>query len=604
MTSQHLRRLRQTLEHLSANSQPAEASQENESQLSITSGPTDPPLSSHTLGALLQRQSSAFGDRCAVKCSWTGGQLTYRDLHTRSRALAAGLLTLGLKRNDHIAIVAGNCEQYVEVIFAAGLVGLPLVVLNTNYTYEELENSIVHTKCRLLFTTPSIGSRKMMPVLEKLRSRISSSSIDVALPFHMVLLRRGAAEVTDRVTPYETLVLHGLRAGTKDLVEAEREVQPDDVCSLQFTSGTTGRPKVAMLTHSGLVNNCIGSGHRLKLSERDILCCVVPLFHCFGLVMGVLMSVAHGSLLVFPSENFSPASALQSVTRDKCTLIYGVPTMHTAYIQELLAQPPGTYDLSSVRVAITGGAATPLKLFKEIRDVLRVPHIVQAFGMFAARHEKRRIAHSATVDESFESCSTTVGKVMPHVVAKVVDAGGKIVPLGQRGEILIAGYNSFRGYWQNPKGTDEMLHKDERGIVWLRTGDEVTLDKDGYCRVTGRIKDIIIRGGENIYPAEIEDRLVQHQAILQASVVGIKDPRYGEVVAAFVQQEPATGPSRPSTAELRTWAGQALARHKVPAHIWWIGDEDVCESLPQTASGKVKKTELRDIGLRLAGQQS
>ncbi|KAJ4193163.1 hypothetical protein NW767_010452 [Fusarium falciforme] len=592
MAPKHLRRLQQTLSHLSVGARTSDAPQET--QLSIVRGPNEPPLSSETLGTLLERQVKAFGDRCAVRCSWTGQQLTYKELHSRSRALAAGLLSLGLTRGDHIAIMAGNCEQYVEVIFAAGLVGLPLVVLNTNYTNDEVENAVHRAECRLLFTTPFIGSRNMAPTIESMRAKHLSSSTN---PLTFVLLERSDSKGTDGAISYESLVLQGLDVSPKELDRAEKAVQADDVCSLQFTSGTTGKPKVAMLTHSGLINNCIGSGHRLKLTEKDVLCCVVPLFHCFGLVLGVLMSVAHGSLLVFPSENFSPVRALQSMTHDKCTLIYGVPTMHTAYIQEVLSQPPGTYDLSSVRIAITGGAATPMKLFKEIREILQVPHIIQAFGMT----ECSPVTFLTTVEDSFETCSTTVGKVMPHVTAKVVDTDGKTVPLGQRGEILIAGYNSFRGYWKNPQGTEEMLHKEEDGTVWLRTGDEVTLDKDGFCRVTGRIKDIIIRGGENIYPAEIEDCLVQHPSIIQASVVGIKDARYGEVVAAFVQQEEGSGPGRPSTSELQTWVGKTLARHKIPAYIWWIGDKDVCKTLPQTASGKVRKVALRDTGSRLIG---
>ncbi|KAK5063096.1 hypothetical protein LTR84_005172 [Exophiala bonariae] len=439
----------------------------------------------------------------------------------------------------------------------------------------------------------------MLPLLRQLCNPLKpATGGNGGLLQHVVVLRHGSEQLERGLISYESLFQPNDSISDAQLQEAESLVSPDDVCSLQFTSGTTGSPKVAMLTHSGLINNAIGSGLRMKITQDDILCCTVPLFHCFGLVLGVLMSLVYGSSLSLPSENFSTPRALQAITDEKCTLIYGVPTMYNAYIQELHKHPPGTYDLSSVRVAVTGGATSPSKLFRDMRDVLGIPHIIHALGMT----ECSPVTFLTTVDDTFEIASTTAGKVMPHVTAKVVDMNGKTVPIGRRGELFIAGYNRFRGYWQNPEKTNEVFQRDKNGTLWFRTGDEVTIDAQGYCRVTGRIKDIIIRGGENVYPTEIEERIVQHPSVSQASVVGVKDSYHGELVAAFVQQDPEFKETLPSTEELSTWVGKTLSRHKVPTYFWWIGDDGVCPTLPQTASGKVQKMVLRDIALRLTRQ--
>jgi long-chain acyl-CoA synthetase len=353
-----------------------------------------------------------------------------------------------------------------------------------------------------------------------------------------------------------------------------------------------------MLSHHNIINNARAIGHRMDFTEEDILCCPPPLFHCFGLVLGLLVCVAYGASIVLPAPTFDAQAVLDVLGKEGCTGLHGVPAM----FEELLSLPrPEGWACPKLRTGIVAGAPVPRPLMQRMLDELNMSQFTSSYGLT----EAAPTCFNANTYDTINRRLTTVGRVMPHMAAKIVDASGRIVPVGQKGELCMAGYSLQKGYWNNPLKTAECMIRDENGVLWLHTGDEAVFDKDGYCTITGRFKDIIIRGGENIYPLEIESRLISHPsgAIARAAVVGIKHVKYGEVVGAFLLPSSPDvtqkGP-RPSDDELRNWVREVLGRHKAPAHVFWFGDAEVgLTEVPQTGSGKVKKHLLRDLGTRL-----
>ncbi|KAL3458143.1 hypothetical protein BJX64DRAFT_267318 [Aspergillus heterothallicus] len=568
-----VRRLQQTISHL----QPVPAPQ----QLSIVYGPTDPPLLDVTLGELLTLQSLQYGDYECLVFPWTGARWTYADLNDEADRVARGMLAMGIKKGDRVGIMAGNCEQYISIFFAAARVGAILVVLNNTYTPSELYYALDHSDCRLLFLTPRIHRHSLEEVLEKLGPRPQESGNSKAL--EEIIVIRGEYK---NFTTYAQVIARGLPLSGNALPEREAELQPEDVCNLQFTSGSTGNPKAAMLTHHNLVNNSRFIGDRMSLTSFDILCCPPPLFHCFGLVLGMLAVVTHGSKIVFPNETFDPLATLHAISDEKCTALHGVPTMFEAILS---FEKPENFDCSNLRTGIIAGAPVPRPLMKRLFEELNMRQYTSSYGLT----EASPTCFNAVTTDTIETRLQTVGKVMPHAKAKIIDADGNIVPVGQRGELCMAGYQLTKGYWNNPEKTAEALVIDEEGTTWLKTGDEAIFTPEGRCSITGRFKDIIIRGGENIYPLEIEERLSAHPAVEVASVIGIPDQKYGEVVGAFIAV--ADGQSRPSVESLREWTRETLGRHKAPQHVFVFGEEGVDRTIPVTGSGKVRKVDLRKL---------
>ncbi|KAL4891564.1 hypothetical protein BDV59DRAFT_203467 [Aspergillus ambiguus] len=598
-----VRRLQQTLSHV----QPPRRTQ----QLSIVYGPTQPDLLEITLGELLSLQSLQYGDYECLVFPWTGTRWTYADLDDEANRVARGLLALGIKKGDRIGIMAGNCEQYISVFFAAARVGAVLVVLNNTYTPSELYYALDHTDCRLLFLTPRIGRHSLEEVLAKLGPQPKQNGRSKALE-DIVILR---GEYSTFGT-YDQIIKKGLSMPTNALMDREAELHPEDVCNLQFTSGSTGNPKAAMLTHqyepsimsynvkkltrppkSNLVNNSRFIGDRMDLTSFDILCCPPPLFHCFGLVLGMLAVVTHGAKIVFPGETFDPQAVLHAVSDEKCTALHGVPTMFEAILS--MPKPPN-FDSSNLRTGIIAGAPVPRPLMKRLFEELNMTQYTSSYGLT----EASPTCFNAVTTDSIETRLRTVGKIMPHAKAKIVDAHGHIVPVGERGELCIAGYQLTKGYWNNPEKTAETLVSDADGTTWLKTGDEALFDAEGRCTITGRFKDIIIRGGENIYPLEIEERLAAHPAIEVASVIGIPDHKYGEVVGAFILLAPGQENKRPSDDELRNWTRETLGRHKAPQYVFVFGQEGVDATVPITGSGKVRKVDLRKMAAKVLEERS
>ncbi|KIW72918.1 hypothetical protein PV04_01077 [Phialophora macrospora] len=559
---------------------------------SILHGGSEVPLLDFTLGELLDFQCKRYGRKECLVVPWTGARWSYNRLREESIRVAKALVARGLRAGDRIGIMAGNCEQYVSVFFACMRLGCILVILNNTYTASEALYALKFTECRILFVTPRIGHHDNGPLLRQLRETPGT--------VEEIIILRGPP---GPFTAYATLVETGPFESDEVLEAASKAFSCHDVCNLQFTSGTTGHPKAAMLTHHSLVNNSRFIGDRMALTDHDVLCCPPPLFHCFGLVLGLLAVLTHGGKVVYPAETFDAAACLRAISDERCTALHGVPAM----FDSIFSLPrPDDFDCSALRTGIIAGAPVPRHLMKLMVNELGMTEFTSSYGLTEASPTCFNAFHNDPTDLKL----ATVGRVMPHAHAKIVDRQGRIVPVGERGELCIAGYQLQRGYWRNADKTNEVMIRDADGVLWLHTGDEAVFHRDKTCTITGRFKDIIIRGGENIYPLEIESRLVEHEAIDRAIVVGVKHARYGEVVAAFLQRSAgggyttvATAGHRPSDDNIREWVRLKLGRHKAPAHIFWLGEDGIPATVPLTGSGKVRKFELAQLAGQLVTQR-
>ncbi|RBR21653.1 hypothetical protein FVER53590_11330 [Fusarium verticillioides] len=545
-------------------------------KLSILEGPVDPPLVDLTLGELLELQTYQHGNQECLVIPWTGARWTYNELSQQSSSLAQSLLDMGIGVGDRVAIMAGNCEQYAAVFFAVAKIGAILVILNNTYTPTEAMYGLKFSDSKIFFTTPRIGRLDQTQLLQQLEDKKTAP---------MVVMLRG--DESGKYQTYDELVNAGRRRNHQRLYQAMTKVLPHQVVNLQFTSGTTGLPKAAMLTHHNLVNNSRFIGDRMRLGPEDVLCCPPPLFHCFGLVLGLLAVVTHGGKIVYPAEVFDIDATLKAISDEQCTAVHGVPAMFDSLFQ---AKWPENFNCDNLRTGIIAGAPVPRYLMELLVNRFGMTEFTSSYGLT----EASPTCFNAFTDDSIDTRLTTVGTLMPHAKAKIVDRDGNIVPVGERGELCIGGYQLQAGYWNNSEKTNETMIRDAAGVLWLHTGDEAVFDENGYCSITGRFKDIIIRGGENIYPLEIEERLMDHPAITRAIVVGLKNKHYGEVVGAFV--ELAEGYQKPQFKEIKDWCRKRLGGHKSPAHVFWLGDGDVPATVPLTGSGKVRKFEMAKLG--------
>ncbi|KAI9651351.1 hypothetical protein NHQ30_001392 [Ciborinia camelliae] len=549
------------------------------SRLSIVQGASSPPLLAITLGDLLDQQTSLRGGYECLVCPSLGTRWTYGTLKQESIAVARGLLSLGIKSGDRIGILAGNCAEYISVFFAAAYIGCILVVLNNTYTTQEAKNGLKHAG--------------PLP-----KENGNAETLD-----RLVMLRGSR----DGFMNYDGLKIQGRTSSMKEFERVKMMVKPDDIVNLQFTSGSTGTPKAAMLTHFNLVNNANSIADRLAFTPQDILCCPPPLFHCFGLVLGVLAIITHGAKIILPAETFDAFAVLRALSDEKCTALHGVPTM----FEEILSLPrPKGFNCDNLRTGIIAGAPVPRPLMKRLLTELNMREYTSSYGESRSPMTEMRLTEAsptcfnAYTYDTIDTRLSTVGQILPHLRAKIIDRDGNIVPQGARGELCISGYSLQKGYWNNEEKTAEVMVRDEDGILWLKTGDEASFDERGYCSITGRFKDIIIRGGENIYPLEIETRLDAHPALSRAIVVGIPDPKYGEVVGAFLDtQEDSTTDRKISDEEVRDWTRKELGWHKAPHHVFWFGEEGLKMGTPKTGSGKVKKFELRNEGARIVKER-
>ncbi|PYI03737.1 acyl-CoA synthetases /AMP-acid ligases II [Aspergillus sclerotiicarbonarius CBS 121057] len=548
--------------------------------LSVIHGPSEPALIPFSIGQLLDHQATKYTTREAVVFPAEGVRYTYHELNSRVQSVSKALLAHGVLAGDRIGVFSGNCMQYVEVFLAATQIGAVTVLLNTAYSSTECQNVLKKARCSMFFISSHIGKRDLASYLRDIRLLMEQNELPGLK--EIVLLQSHGPVSEYRL--YEDFVNQASRMPE---IGMSGEVDSDQTCTFQFTSGTTGAPKIAMLTHSrNVINNGNLIGHRLQLTPEDVVCCPYPLFHISGLVIGLLSCLTHGATVVYPSATFNPSAVLQSIVQEKCTGLHGVPTIFIALLEKYRHLKLGSIQ---IRTGLIGGAPIPAALIKDMQKVFGFEDLTVAYGMT----ETSPISFMSRASDQPDDGVVIHRTLLPHTSAKIVDLAGKIVPRGVRGELCIAGYLVQKGYYKNPAKTGEALKPDASGIVWMHSGDKALINDEGHCLITGRIKDIIIRGAENIYPAEIEERLNEHPAISQTCVVGVQHQDLGEEVAAILQ--PALDQPRPSHREIIDWVQTTLGTQKTPSWIFWLGDQGIPTSFPITESGKIKRTVVAEL---------
>ncbi|KAL7970001.1 hypothetical protein HDV63DRAFT_50413 [Trichoderma sp. SZMC 28014] len=559
----------------------------SKANLSILHGPSQPAPIHKTFGQLLREKAQSNPSSLLVASDHQQKSLSYAEANSRSDDLARGLASLGAKQGDRIAILMGNEIEYIETFFACTKLGAPVTLANYAYTEQELHSVLSSCGVSTLVMVPRFDRYDYRAWIPNLKKGIPSLQNII-----VVNADKEPALVKLDYTDYEDVILRGRNNTSFDLLAPEANIHAKDVMNLQFTSGSTGLPKASALTHSGIYNagRYIGSTMYLKSSDR--ICLPVPLFHSFGLIIGLAVATAYGASLILPASIFDVEATLACIPKYRCTGLYGVTTM---FVAEMAHPRFNDYDLSSLRFAILSGSAVPEPLMRKVWSAFGITQTHTNWGLT----EASSIVTMTRDTDSMAQRTVTSGRLFPGFSARIADPStGQTVPRGQRGEIALRGNGIQAGYYGNPQRTAE-AHRisPEDGLEWFHTGDEGYFDPDGFFVITGRIKDMIIRGGENISPLEIEERLVAHPAIAQASVIGVPDAKYGEQICAFV--EPTAGTERPSNDELRAWVAETLAHFKRPRYVIWLGSHAAFQTWPKTASGKLRKPDLRLIAAEI-----
>ena len=523
--------------------------------LSQVAGEAAPPLLDLTVGELLDARVAESPDGLALVAPSQGVRWTWAEFGRRVDALADGLAAAGFRPSERIGVWAPNCAEWALVQFATAQAGLILVNINPAYRTEELAYALDRVGCAGLFTATGFRGADYLGMIDAVRPRLPELRLVSAF-----------GDGGHGFLPFEALAAGGGPA-------TRPKLSPEDAVNIQFTSGTTGAPKGATLSHRNIVNNGYLVGRAIALSPADRVCIPVPLYHCFGMVMGNLACVAHGAAMVYPAEGFDPLTTLAVVEQERCTALYGVPTM---FIAELNHPQFDDFDLSSLRTGIMAGSLCPATVMRQVMERMHMSEVTIAYGMT----ETSPVSFQTRPDDTLERRTGTVGRIHPHLEAKIIRADGGTAPVGEPGELLTRGYSVMLGYWNGPAETAEAI--DDEG--WMHTGDIATLDGDSYCRIVGRIKDMVIRGGENIYPREIEEFLLTLGSIADVQVVGIPDERYGEELCAWIMLRAGAELDEEG---LRSFCRGSIAHYKIPRYIRFV------ESFPMTITGKVQKFAIR-----------
>ncbi|MFI9631687.1 AMP-binding protein [Nocardia sp. NPDC051929] len=532
---------------------------------SYASGVSDVALLGDTIGGNLDRAVAAFPDREALVDLPSGRRWTYRALGAAVDALACGLAAQGIGKGDRVGIWAPNRAEWFLVQYATAKIGAILVNINPAYRTSELEYVLCQAGVRMLIAAERFKSSDYVAMIEQVRPNCPALTQVLVLG-----------------TP-EWEALSGTEIDTDRLVELGARLSADDPINIQYTSGTTGFPKGATLSHHNILNNGYFVGELCGYTEQDRICVPVPFYHCFGMVMGNLASTSHGAAIVIPSPSFDPRAALAAVEAERCTSLYGVPTM---FIDMLAALDSAAADLSTLRTGIMAGSPCPVEVMKRVIDRMGMREVCICYGMT----ETSPVSTQTRRDDGIERRTATVGRVGPHLEVKIVDpATGLTVPRGEPGELCTRGYSVMLGYWDEPDKTAEAID----AARWMHTGDIGVMDDEGYVAVTGRIKDMVIRGGENVYPREIEEFLYTHPDILDAQVIGVPDPKYGEELMAWIRMREGATPL--DATAVRDFAAGKLAHFKIPRYV------HVVEEFPMTVTGKVRKAQMRELSRRLLG---
>ncbi|HEY7033745.1 MAG TPA: AMP-binding protein [Thermomicrobiales bacterium] len=546
--------------------------------LSYVHGASDVPFIGATIGELFDRVAVQFPDNDAVVSRQQGVRLSYGDLRDACNRFARGLLALGVKKGDRIGIWSPNHVEWVIAQFATPKIGAILVNINPAYRVRELEYALRQSGCSALiigppFKTSDYGAllREVCPELDDCEpGRLRSERV----PDLRTVIAFGGQSVPGAFT-WQDVLDAGESVSADELATRQSEQAFDDPINIQYTSGTTGFPKGATLSHHSILNNGFFIGERMRFTERDRLCIPVPFYHCFGMVLANLACVTHGATMVIPAPVFDPRLTLETVAAERCTALHGVPTMFIA----MLGDPEfARFDLSSLRTGIMAGAPCPVEVMKQVFEKMHMTEVTICYGMT----ETSPVSFQSTTDDPIDKRVSTVGRVHDHVECKIIDRlTGRVVPRGEPGELLSRGYIVMLGYWGNPDATAEAIDAGR----WMHTGDLATMDAEGYVNIVGRAKDMIIRGGENIYPREIEEFLYGHPKIRDVQVIGTPDERYGEEVMAWVILHPG---QEASPEELRAYCQGQIAHYKIPRHWRFV------ESFPMTVTGKIQKYKMRE----------
>jgi fatty-acyl-CoA synthase len=528
-------------------------------------GASDRPLLGETIGENFNRIAAAHADRDALVDRPTGRRWTYAELHHDVLALAHGLLRLGIDKGDRVGIVAPNCPEWTILQYATAEIGAILVPVNPAYRTDELAYVVNQAGISLLVAAPAFKTSDYAAMIEDIRPGCP------ALRWVVLLGSPGWHALPDPA------------GDPRALAARQALLSPDDPISIQYTSGTTGHPKGAVLSHHNILNNAHLIGEILGYTELDRVCVPVPLYHTFGMVIGNLGATTHGACLIYPAPAFDPKATLSAVAEERCTSLYGVPAM---FIAELAEPEFDAYDLSSLRTGIMAGSPCPVEVMKQVVNRMGMAGVTIAYGMT----ETSPISAQTRADDTLDRRVSTVGRVHPHVEIKIVDPDtGVTVPRGVPGELCTRGYPVMLGYWQQPDKTAEAID----AARWMHTGDLATMDADGYINITGRLKDMVIRGGENIAPREIEEFLHTHPDVHDVQVIGVPDARLGEEIMAWIRLRPGAQPV--TAADVRAYADGKLAHYKIPRYV------RIVEDFPMTASGKVRKVDMRTAAIDILG---
>lgn len=539
---------------------------------SYASGTWDSPMLGDTIGDNFDRTVAAHGGRDALVDHASGRRWSYAELAVEVNGVAAGLLARGVGKGDRVGIWAPNCPEWTLIQYATAKIGAILVNINPAYRSHELQYVLEQAGIKMLVAAPSFKTSDYAAMIETVRPQCPGVESVVLL---------GSED-------WQALAADGLAAQAADpsvLASAQAALSSDDPINIQYTSGTTGFPKGATLSHHNILNNGYFVGELCHYTEADRVCIPVPFYHCFGMVMGNLACTSHGAAMVIPGPAFDPKATLEAVQAERCTSLYGVPTM---FIAELAEPGFDDYDLSSLRTGIMAGSPCPVEVMKQVIERMGMAEVSICYGMT----ETSPVSLQTRSDDTVDQRVSTVGRVGPHLEVKIVDpATGLTVPRGEAGELCTRGYSVMLGYWENPEKSAEAID----AARWMHTGDIGVMDSDGYVAITGRIKDMVIRGGENVYPREIEEFLYTHPDILDAQVVGVPDAKYGEELMVWIRMREGAEPL--DAAAVRAFCDGKLAHYKIPRYV------HVVDEFPMTVTGKVRKIEMREQSVELIGHR-
>ncbi len=533
--------------------------------LSDACGISDIPLKGETIGQNLRQIAAKFPERAALISEYQQSRANYSEFLAQVEQVAKALMAHGIRRGDRVGIWSPNRYEWVLVQYATALMGAIMVNINPGYKLSGLRYALEQSRIDLLIASSHFRKTDYIKMLDELRP-------DCLYPKQTVIIDRDWA----------TFLSSASQVSDARLAEREASLQFDDPVNIQYTSGTTGYPKGATLSHHNILNNGFFIGERLKYTEKDIVCLPVPFYHCFGMVLGNMAIVTHGACIVIPGEFFDPEQVLQTVENERCTSLYGVPTM---FIAELDLPDFAKYNLKSLRTGIMAGAPCPIDTMRKVQSLMNMTEICVCYGMT----ETSPVSTESCTDDPLELRVTTVGTVHPHVEIKIIDPeSGAIVPRGTAGELCTRGYSVMLGYWDNPEDTKAIIDETR----WLHSGDIAVMDENGYVSIVGRIKDLIIRGGENISPKEIEDFLIVHEGVSDVQVIGVYSEKYGEEVMAWIKPRPGYNVSAES---LHTYCKGRIATFKIPRYWKFV------DAFPMTVTGKIRKIEMREISEKELG---